>query len=54
MIDKTTALDIVKQVCAQFRGTLEEHTTIQDAIKVLENISNDKAVEAKPSAEAIE
>lgn len=30
------ALDLIKQVAAQFRGTLQEHQLLQEAIKTLE------------------
>jgi len=30
------AMNLVKLICAAYRGTLEEHVRIQDAIKALE------------------
>lgn len=33
---KEQALEIIKKVCAEFRGNLAEHNTIQEAIKVIE------------------
>lgn len=34
-MDKQQALAIIKQVCSAYKGTLEEHTTIQSAIEEL-------------------
>ena len=31
------ALNVVAQVCAEFRGTLKDHQMIQDALQVLKS-----------------
>lgn len=51
MLDMTTekAIEIIKEVCAKYQGTLADHQNIQTAIKLLE--ANVKA--AKRDAEAV-
>lgn len=40
-MNKNKALKIVSEVCANYRGTLQEHTQIQAALDVIrENINN--------------
>jgi len=39
-MDIKQAVDIVKQIASMYKGTLEEHNAIQQAIKVIEaNVS---------------
>ena len=35
-MNKEQALQIIKQVCSIYRGTLQEHEDIQEAIKMIE------------------
>lgn len=39
-MNKDQAINIVKQLGANYRGTLDEHNNIQDAIKTIENLLN--------------
>jgi hypothetical protein len=39
---KEEALQIIKNVCAVYRGTLQEHVKIQDAIKIIEKQKDEK------------
>lgn len=34
-MEKTTAINLIKQVCVNYKGTLQEHQLLQEAIKVL-------------------
>ena len=34
-MDKNKAFNIISQVCSQYKGNLQEHTTIQEALRVL-------------------
>lgn len=36
---KEQAIEILKQVCAQFKGTLSEHQQIQAALAVITSVS---------------
>ncbi len=38
---KEQALAIVKQVCSIYRGTFEEHTNIQKALEIWEEIGEE-------------
>lgn len=38
-INKEQAVQIIKQVCEQYKGTLQEHQIIQEALKTLEGDS---------------
>lgn len=42
---KDEALKVIEQVCAQFRGTLQDHQTIQQALMVIKD--EDKPKEKK-------
>jgi len=33
---KTEALNVIKQVCSNYKGNLSEHNLIQQSIKILE------------------
>ena len=35
-------LNLLKQVCAGFRGNLQEHQTLQEALKVVEKQCSEK------------
>ncbi len=35
-MDKSEALQVIKQLHSTFRGTLQEHEVIKEALKVLE------------------
>ncbi len=41
------AIQIISNVVAQYRGTLQEHQAIQNALKVLINAANEPKVEIK-------
>ena len=49
-MNKKQALDLLAQVCAQYKGSLQEHTAIQQALKIVSteeiepvtNITNEK------------
>jgi hypothetical protein len=41
------AIQIITQVAAKYVGTLQEHQTIQNALKVLINAANEPKVEFK-------
>jgi len=47
-MDKKTALEIISKVCAAYRGTLDDHVTIQQAI---EFIKRELEVEEKTDTE---
>lgn len=38
------ALNIVAQVCSEFRGTLKDHQTIQEALQVIKLATEPKQV----------
>jgi anaerobic ribonucleoside-triphosphate reductase len=46
------AVQLISNVVAQYRGTLQEHQAIQNALKVLINNANEPKIEIK--AEEIE
>ena len=46
------AVQLISSVVAQYRGTLQEHQAIQNALKVLVNAANEPKVEIK--ADSIE
>jgi hypothetical protein len=46
------AVQLISNVVAQYRGTLQEHQAIQNAFKVLINTANEPKIEIK--AEEIE
>jgi hypothetical protein len=46
------AIELISQIIAQYRGTLQEHQAIQSAFKVLINTANEPKIEIK--AEEIE
>ena len=46
------AVQLISSVVAQYRGTLQEHQAIQNALKVLVNTANEPKIEIK--AEEIE
>lgn len=39
-MDKEQAIKLIRQVCAAYRGTLQDHQQILLAIKVLEDSAN--------------
>jgi len=41
------AIELISNVVAQYRGTLQEHQAIQNALKVLINAANEPKVEYK-------
>jgi hypothetical protein len=41
------AIQIITQVAAKYVGTLQEHQTIQNALKVLINAANEPKIEIK-------
>ena len=41
------ALNLLKQVCAGFRGTLQEHQTLQEALQVVEKRCSEKKEKKK-------
>jgi hypothetical protein len=41
------AIQIISNVVAQYRGTLQEHQAIQNALKVLINAANEPKIEIK-------
>ena len=41
------ALSLLSQVCAMFKGTLQEHTAIQQALEVVKKIEEPKVEEVK-------
>lgn len=46
------AIQLISNVIAQYRGTLQEHQTIQNAFKVIVELANEAKIEIK--AESIE
>ena len=36
-INKEQAINLIKQVCSQYKGNLSEHSAIQEAIKCIED-----------------
>lgn len=42
---KQEAIQLLKQVCAIYRGTLEEHSKLQQALKVVEELQEIKEEE---------
>jgi predicted RNase H-like HicB family nuclease len=42
---KEEAMQLLKQVCAIYRGTLEEHSKLQQALKVVEELQEVKEEE---------
>lgn len=41
-MQKEEAIKIIEQVCAQFRGTLQEHQAIQTALAVIKTLEEKK------------
>lgn len=41
------ALNLIKSVCANFRGTLQDHQALQQAIQVIENKCMEKKSKKK-------
>ena len=41
------AVQLISSVVAQYRGTLQEHQAIQNALKVLINTANEPKIEIK-------
>lgn len=35
---KTQAVDLITQVCVIYKGTLQEHTALQEALKVINTL----------------
>lgn len=44
-MNKEAALQILRQVCAIYKGTLEEHQKLQEALQVLEAKDEQNTVE---------
>ena len=44
------AINLLKQVCANYRGTLQEHQLLQQALKVVEE--GEKKVDKEPVKES--
>lgn len=42
---KEQAIDLLKQVCTIYKGTLQEHQVLQEAIKVIEELDSKKEAE---------
>ena len=47
-MNKENALQVLKQVCEAYRGTLQEHNALQEALKVVSELE-EKRVEEKPA-----
>jgi len=47
-MNKKEAIEILTQVCNQYRGLLTEHQAIQEALKVVSELE-EKRVEEKPT-----
>lgn len=41
-MQKEEAIKIIEQVCAQFRGTLQDHQVIQTALAVIKTLEEKK------------
>jgi len=41
-MNKTEAISILTQVCNQYRGLLTEHQAIQEALKVVSEVKEEK------------
>jgi len=41
------AVQLISSVVAQYRGTLQDHQTIQNALKILINAANEPKIEIK-------
>lgn len=41
-MEKQEAYKVIEQVCTQFRGTLQEHQTIQGALKELKPLEKEE------------
>jgi hypothetical protein len=41
------AIQLISSIIAQYRGTLQEHQAIQNALKVLINAANEPKIEIK-------
>jgi hypothetical protein len=37
-MDKNKAIEIISQVCAMFKGTLQEHQAIQEALQFINTL----------------
>ena len=46
-MDVNKALSLVTQAVVQYKGTLAEHQTLQQALKVLQDLVNPKKEEVK-------
>jgi len=44
---KEEAIQLLRQVCAIYRGTLSEHNSLQQALKVVEELQEVKEEEKK-------
>ena len=44
-MDRQDALKLIEQVCASFRGTLQEHQTIQEALQTLKKEEQAEVIE---------
>jgi len=44
---KQEAIQLLKQVCAVFRGTLQDHQQLQEALKVIEGLQEKTTYEEK-------
>lgn len=51
-MNKQEAIDVVRQVYEGFKGTLQEHRTVQEAIKTLETLVEPKAKVEPKAAKA--
>lgn len=47
------ALNLIKNVCANFRGTLQDHQALQQAIQIVEKKCNEKVCK-KDKKETVE
>lgn len=46
-MNKNEALKLLTQVCAMYRGTLQEHEALQEALKAVREM--EQVAEAKPA-----
>jgi hypothetical protein len=48
-MNKEEALNVIKQACAGVTANLDTHSTIQQAIKKIEELLADEDLESKPA-----
>ncbi len=37
-MNKQQAIDLITQVCAMYKGTLQEHSALQEALKIINTL----------------